>query len=155
MTTIERYALKPAVIGTTGFLMSKSLLPQFVDAKWDRTFSFASDSMVGRLSGMRSISVPVLAGVAVAGGSILAEIAHDYIFSHIHWMDKSSEKVSLLTAGGLSGAGMYGVIYGSNPAAVPELGATSIILAGVASEIVGDMIFTKFVKKPFEDFIHD
>jgi hypothetical protein len=34
---------------------------------------------------------------------------------------------------------MYGVIYGANPAGIQDLGATTIILAGVASEIVGDI----------------
>ena len=155
MTTIERYAMKTAVIGTTGYLMSRTLFPQLIDANWSRTFNFAPGSMLGRFSGTQSVSVPLLAGIAVATGSIFAEVAHDFIFPHIHWLDKSSEKVSLLTAGGLSGAGMYGVIYGANPAGIQDLGATTIILAGVASEIVGDMVYTKFVKKPVEDFFTD
>ena len=103
MTTIERYAVKPAVIGTTGYLMSRTLFPQFIDANWSRTFNFAPDSMLGRFSGTQSLSVPLLAGVAVGLGSVFAEIAHDFIFPHIHWLDKSSEKASIVTAGAASG----------------------------------------------------
>ena len=50
---------------------------------------------------------------------------------------------------------MYGVIYSANPVGIQDLGATTIILAGVASEVVGDMVYTKFVKKPVEDFFED
>lgn len=155
MSSIERYVVKPTVIGTTGFLMSRTLFPQFIDSKWGKTFNFSSDSVLSRFSGAKSVSVPVLAGVAVGVGSVLAELAHDFIFPHIHWLDKSSDKVSMLTAGGLSGAGMYGVLYASNPAGIPQLGATSIILAGIASEIVGDALYSKFVKQPVEAFFTD
>ena len=84
MTTIERYAVKPAVIGTTGYLMSRTIFPQLIDAKWSQTFSFATNSSLGRLSGMQTMSVPMLAGVAVGLGSVVAELAHDFIYPHIH-----------------------------------------------------------------------
>ena len=155
MTTFERYAIKPAVIGTTGFLLSKSVIPSIVDQSWSRTFSFDPSSMLGRLSGTQSIGVPILAGLAVAGGSIFAEILHDAIFPHIHWLEKSSEKATLLTAGAANGAGLAGVLYLGNDKAIGQLGLPTIIGVGMASEILGNEIYSRFVKGTYEGFVED
>jgi hypothetical protein len=97
----------------------------------------------------------MLVGVAVGAGSVLAEVSHQFIFPHIHWLDKSSEKASLVLAGGLSGAGMASILSMSNPAAVNELGLATIIGAGFATELIGDQIYTRFVQKPYESFVND
>jgi predicted Co/Zn/Cd cation transporter (cation efflux family) len=149
-SSVERYVLKPAVIGTTGFLLSKSLLPTVFDSKWSQTFNFGAGSMLSRFSGVRSLSVPVMAGIAIGVGSLIAELAHSYIFPHIHWMDKQSEPVTIAVASGISSIGMYGALYQANPSAITELGAMPIIMAGVISEFVGDTVYTKFVKKNAE-----
>jgi hypothetical protein len=155
MTTIERYIVKPATIGTTAFLMSKTVFPSLVDAKWSKNFSFSNTSMLKAFAGNQSISVPVMAAVAVGVGSVVAELSHDFIFPHIHWLDKSSDKASMFLAGGVSGAGMAGVINLANPRGIAELGLPTILGVGMVSEIVGDTIYSKFVKGAFESFTQD
>jgi hypothetical protein len=52
----------------------------------------------------------------------------------------------LLTAGGVSGLGIAGVMNIANPDSVSQLGLPSIISAGIVSEVVGDKLWT-MVKK--------
>jgi hypothetical protein len=157
MSAIERYALKPMVVGSTGYVLSSAVFSKLIDSRWGSDkFSFASNSALTFLSGGRGeVSVPMLVGVAVGAGSVLAEVSHQFIFPHIHWLDKSSEKASLVLAGGLSGAGMASILSMSNPAAVNELGLATIIGAGFATELIGDQIYTRFVQKPYESFVND
>jgi hypothetical protein len=156
MTTIERYVVKPATIGTTAFLMSKTVFPSLVDASWNKNFVFSSNSMLkGLYGGSTSVSVPVMAGVAVGLGSVVAELSHDFIFPHISWLDKSSDKASMLLAGSTAGLGMAGVISLGNPSGIADLGLPTILGVGMVSEIVGDTIYSKFVKSTFESFTQD
>jgi hypothetical protein len=155
MTTIERYVVKPATIGTTAFLMSKTVFPSLVDAKWSKNFNFSNTSILKGFAGNQSISVPVMAGLAVGVGSIVAELSHDFIFPHVHWLDKSSDKASMIMAGSTAGLGMAGVINLANPSGVSDLGLPTILGVGMVSEIVGDTIYSKFVKGTFESFTQD
>jgi len=155
MTSFKQYTIKPATIGTTAYLMSRTVFPQLIDSKWSKNFTFASDSVFKSLSGTQSLSVPVMAGLAVGLGSVVSEFAHDMIFPHIHFLDKSSDKVALLTAGGISGAGMAGSIYLANPAGINDLGLPTILAVGMASEIVGDQLYSRFVKGTWEAVVDD
>jgi hypothetical protein len=131
------------------------VFPTLVDTKWSKNFSFSSNSMLKAFAGNQSVSVPVMAGVAVGLGSVLAEVSHDFIFPHIHWLEKSSEKASMLLAGGISGAGMAGIINLANPSGVSELGLPTILGFGMVSEIVGDTIYSKFIKGGYESVVND
>jgi hypothetical protein len=128
-----------------------------IDSKWGSSnFSFSSGSMLSFISGgSGTVSVPMLVGVAVGTGSVLAEFAHQFIFPHIHWLDKSSDKASMVLAGGLSGAGMASILSMSNPQAINELGLATIIGAGFATELLGDQIYTRFIQKTYEGFVDD
>ena len=157
MSAFERYALKPAVIGTTGYALSSMVFSKVVDPRWGSSrFSFAPGSVLRYLGGTAGeVSVPLMIGTAVGLGSIVAELSHSYIFPHIHWLDKSSEKASLALASGISGAGMAGVLSLSNPNVINELGLATILGAGVVTELVGDQIYTRFVQKPYESLVSD
>lgn len=156
-STVERYLVKPAVVGVVGYGLSSVVFSKVIDSRWGSDkFSFASNSMLSFLSyGKDTVSVPMLAGTAVMVGSILAEVAHSWVFPHIHFLDKSSEKASLALASGLSGAGMAGVLSVSNPAVINELGLLTILGAGVVTELVGDQVYNRFVKGAFEGIVND
>jgi hypothetical protein len=154
--TISRYAVKPLTIGAVGYAASRTIFPQLLDANWGRKFTFSDTSPLKTLyGGSTSVSVPVMAGIALATGSVLAEVAHEFIFPHVHWLDKSSEKASMLTSGVVAGAGMAAVVAMGNSSGVTELGLPSILAVGVASEIVGDMLYKKFTRSSYESLVVD
>jgi hypothetical protein len=143
---IDRYFLKPTVVGAVGYGMSKAVLPMVLDPSWNQTLNIAPDGFVNKITGQTQVSVPLAVGIAVMLGSIVAEVAHETVFSHIHYLDKASDKTAMLTAGAVAGAGMAGALNATNPGSVARLGLPSIIAAGIASEVVGDLVWSKLKK---------
>ena len=94
-----------------------------------------------------SYTMPLPVGVfaALVGGSLLADVAHDYIFPQIHVEDKVSEPVSAVLAGGINTAGVAGIYYLSNPEIVNALGLPFLAMVGVGSEVIGTYAYEKFL----------
>jgi hypothetical protein len=143
---IDRYFLKPTVVGAVGYGMSKAVLPMVLDPSWNQTLNIAPDGFVNKITGQTQVSVPLAVGIAVMLGSIVAEVAHETVFSHIHYLDKASDKTTLLTSGAVAGGTMAAGMNVANPGSVQRLGLASLIGAGIAAELVGDIVWTK-VKK--------
>jgi hypothetical protein len=145
-STMDRYVWKPTVVGAVGYGMSKAVLPMVFDPSWNQTLNLTPDGVVSKITGQTSLSVPVATAVAVMLGSIVAEFAHEAVFSHIHYLDKASDKTTLLTAGAVAGGSMAAALNVANPGSVARLGLPSIIAAGLGAELIGDMVWSK-VKK--------
>ena len=94
-SAIERYVAKPITVGAAGYALSKVIMPSLVDTNWSRTLTFDQGSMLARFSGKREISMPVLAALAVGLGSVLSEVAHEFVFPHIHYLEKNGEPSAL------------------------------------------------------------
>ena len=90
--------------------------------------------------------MPVVAAVAVGVGSMLSEVSHDYLQSHIHWLDKVNSPASLVLASGVTGTGNVMAYCALNPKAVSELGVMNIAGLGIVSELIGDTVYSKFAK---------
>jgi hypothetical protein len=144
---LEHFVVKPAVVGGVAYAaLSTGKLNGVYGSKWSDSVSFATGSPIASLlDGRTSIPMPMLAGLGIAAGSLLSEVTHNYLFPHIHWLDKSSEKVSLATAGAIAGAGTYGVIQMSNDRASADLGLSTILLAAVVSEFAGDYVYGTWI----------
>jgi hypothetical protein len=50
---------------------------------------------------------------------------------------------------------MAGIVAMGNSSGVTELGLPSILAVGVASEIVGDMLYKKFTRSSYESLVVD
>lgn len=146
-SAVERYLAKPITVGAAGYALSKVIMPSLVDTNWSRTLSFDQGSMLARFSGKREISMPVLAALAVGLGSVLSEVAHEFVFPHIHYLEKNGEPSALAVASAVSSAGLYGGLYSAQPEAITALGPVPIIALGVTSEIVGDYLYANVIKK--------
>jgi hypothetical protein len=84
-------------------------------------------------------------GISVMIGSVLAELAHSYIFPQVHFLDKMSEPVSAVVAGGACTVGAMTMFYLSDPKIINDLGIPLIVASAFLSEVSGDYIFTKFL----------
>ena len=135
-STIQRYLLKPATVGAVSYAGQQ----MFIDGK------------TIRISG-KEYPLAMVASGAVAVGSLFAEIAHDYIVPHIHWLDKISEPSSLALASGVTGGGNVGAYYLLNPKAINELGVSNLFLLGAGSELVGDTVYSKAVLPMFQNLM--
>ena len=133
---IQRYVLKPATIGATSYVAQN----MFIKGKTIRIKGPTYD-------------LALVASGAVAVGSVLAEVAHDYIMPHIHYLDKMSEPASLALAGGSTGLGNLGAYYILNPKAIPELGTGNLFLLGAVSELVGDTLYSKLVSPTLQSMV--
>ena len=91
--------------------------------------------------------VPLFAatGVALAVGSGLAEIAHDYIFPQIHALEKLSEPVSATVSAGIAGSATVGTFYLSNPQAVDDIGLPMLLAYGAGIDAASQYITEKFI----------
>ena len=87
---IQRYVLKPAVVGGVAYAGNSML--NLVDGKTINV-------------GGKKYPLPVVAAVAVGVGSMLSEVSHDYLLPHIHWLDKVNSPASLALASGVTGTG--------------------------------------------------
>jgi len=94
-----------------------------------------------------------VASGAVALGSMLAEVAHDYVVPHIHYLDRLSEPASLALAVGVTASGNIGTYYLLNPKAVAELGVGNLALLGAVSELVGDTMWAKGIKPVIDSMV--
>jgi len=95
----------------------------------------------------------LVASGAVALGSMLAEVAHDYIVENVHYLDKISEPASLALASGITGGGNVGAYYLLNQKAVGELGTANLFLLGSVSELVGDTLWAKGIKPVIDSMV--
>jgi hypothetical protein len=93
----------------------------------------------------QNFSLALGVGMAVLGGSVVAELIHSYVFPHIHALDKMSEPVSAVLAGASNSVGATAVFYLSDKTIVNDLGLPMIVAGAMFSEIVGDYVYTKFV----------
>jgi hypothetical protein len=151
---LERYFVKPALVGGITYVgLSSKMLNPLIGSKWSGNLSFQSGSVLSTvMGGKTSLAVPAVVGVSIGLGSLLAEVFHDQIFPHIHWMEKASENSAMITAGGITGIGTYALLQNSNNKVPSELGATQIVVAGILAEYVGDMVWTKVLKRQVEAF---
>ena len=135
---IQRYVLKPATVGGVAYLGNN----MFISGKQIKIRGTEYD-------------LAMVASGAVALGSILSEIAHDYIVPHIHYLDKLNEPAALALASATTGGGNVAVHYLSrgDGKAVEALGAGNLFLLGAVSEMVGDTVFSKFVAPTIQSMV--
>ena len=135
---IQRYVLKPATVGGVAYLGNNMFIS-------------------GKTIKIRGQEYPltVVASGAVALGSVLSEIAHDYIVPHIHYLDKIAEPSSLALASATTGGGNVAVHYQSrgDGKGVEALGAGNLFLLGAVSEMVGDTVFSKCVNPTLQSMV--
>ena len=93
-----------------------------------------------------SIPIPTAAaiGLAVAGGSITADLAHDYLLPHINKSAKLTQIESTLLQIGVTGAATSAIIIYGLGAPVENLPTT--FLLGAGSAVAGDYIDVKLFK---------
>jgi hypothetical protein len=76
---IDRYVVKPALVGGVAYGMSTAVLPRVMDEAWNKTLNFSPGGIVSKITGMESVSVPVAVGLATMLGSMLAEWTHEAV----------------------------------------------------------------------------
>ena len=135
---IQRYVLKPATVGGVAYLGNNMFIS-------------------GKQIKIRGQEYPlaVVASGAVAIGSVLSEIAHDYIVPEIHYLDILNTPASLALASGTTGAGNVAVHYLSrgDGKGVEALGVGNLFLLGALREIVGDSIWSKGIKPTLDTMV--
>ena len=135
---IQRYVLKPATVGGVAYLGNNMFIS-------------------GKTIKIRGQEYPlaVVASGAVAVGSVLSEIAHDWIVPEIHYLDKLNAPASLALASATTGGGNVAVHYLSrgDGKGVEALGAGNLFLLGCVSEMVGDTVFSKFVAPTIQSMV--
>ena len=119
--------------------------------------SYTSQNMFidGKTIRIKGVEYPLamVASGAVALGSMLAEIAHDYVVPHIHYLDKMAEPSSLALASATTGGGNVGAYYILNPKAVSELRTANLFLLGSVSELIGDSVWSKGLKPVIDSMV--
>jgi len=135
---IQRYVLKPATAGGVAYLGNN----MFISGKQIKIRGTEYD-------------LAMVASGAVALGSILSEVAHDWIVPHIHYLDKLNEPAALALASATTGGGNVAVHYLSrgDGKGVEALGAGNLFLLGSVSEIIGDSIWSKGIKPTLDTMI--
>ena len=135
---IQRYVLKPATVGSVAYLGNK----MFISGK--------SIKIRGQ-----EYPLAVVASGAVALGSVLSEMASEYILPHIHYLDRLNEPASLALTSGTTGVANVGIHYLSrgDGKGVEALGAGNLFLLGSLSEVVGDTIWSKGIKPTLDTMV--
>jgi len=90
-----------------------------------------------------SMPVPLAIGLAVAGGSLIASQAHDWLLPYINKSEKMSNIESALLQIGISGGGTAAIlVYGAH---APVSNIPNMFLLGAGSSVAGEYIYVKFI----------
>lgn len=117
--------VKPLVVAAVGAGIFSYLAP-------DKTMEV---SLLGR-----SIAAWQAAAIGFGGGSLVADLAHQYILPEFPIDDKLSYSSSMLLAPVITGAAGSILFYIMNPKSISEAGG-SIFLTGAAAEVGGMYAF--------------
>lgn len=121
--------LKPAVVGASCALLTRTM--------------FGSQTANAN-NGLPSVKFWLLNGGLAFGGSMLADIAHQYVFPELPVNNKMAFTVSSLVAPAITGAAVAagGFIYNSE--LVAQAGG-SMFMYGAGSELAGNYLFEAVV----------
>ena len=138
-TRMQRYFFKPATVGGIAYLGNSMFIS-------------------GKKITLRGSEYPLamVAAAAVAAGSLLAEISHDYVQPMVHTFDKLSEPVSLAVAAGVTGGGNVAAHYllRGDGKSVAQLGPSNLFLLGALSEMVGDTVYARGILPTFQSLVY-
>lgn len=93
---------------------------------------------------------PLVAGAAMAGASLVADLAHSYIFPLVFHSQKWEDGVAPYVEAGMMGAAFVGVCSAANSNLVKVAGVPRLILYGAILGAVGSYLTERFVTPTLE-----
>jgi hypothetical protein len=103
-------------------------------------------SMVGpdadvRLPGGSTVSLPVFAAGASAVGSVVSDLAHNYIFSFLPLDQKYENTEAMAVSAGVSVGSFYAVSAAVSSALPAQIGMVEIAGTALLSNAIGDYVY--------------
>ena len=103
-------------------------------------------SMVGadadvRLPGGSTVSLPVFAAGASAMGSVVSDLAHNYIFSFLPLDQKYENTEAMAVSAGVSVGSFYAVSAAVSSALPAQIGMVEIAGTALLSNAIGDYVY--------------
>ena len=132
MDSLSKYVAKPATCGIIAYAASAYMHPN-------------ATLLVSAMGG-KAVSLPLATAAFVAIVSIVADLTHDVVLSHIPITEgKLKEPVAASVAVATNTAAVSAALYLSNPAALQELGFGEIVVESAISELGGDWIWRHYI----------
>jgi hypothetical protein len=103
-------------------------------------------SMVGadadvRLPGGSTVSLPVFAAGASAMGSVVSDLAHNYIFSFLPLDQKYENTEAMVVSAGVSVGSFYAVSAAVSSTLPAQIGMVEIAGTALLSNAIGDYVY--------------
>ena len=103
-------------------------------------------SMVGvdadvRLPGGSTVSLPVFAAGATAVGSVVSDLAHNYIFSFLPLDQKYENTEAMAVSAGVSVGSFYAVSAAVSSTLPAQIGMVEIAGTALLSNAIGDYVY--------------
>ena len=103
-------------------------------------------SMVGadadvRLPGGSTVSLPVFAAGASAMGSVVSDLAHNYIFSFLPLDQKYENTEAMAVSAGVSVGSFYAVSAAVSSSLPAQIGMVEIAGTALLSNAIGDYVY--------------
>jgi hypothetical protein len=99
-----------------------------------------ADAVVG-LPGGRSVPLPVFATGASAMGSVVSDLAHNYIFSFLPLDQKDENTEAMAVSAGVSIESFYSVFAAVSSDLPGEIGLAELAGTALLSNAIGDCVY--------------
>ena len=107
-----------------------------------------ADAVVG-LPGGRSVPLPVFAAGASAMGSVVSDIAHNYIFSFLPLDQKYENTEAMAVSAGVSIGSFYAVSAAVSSDLPGEIGLVELAGTALLSNAIGDYVYMSVLAPMF------
>ena len=126
-------ALKAASVGASAYGLMYAFGPQAVVA----------------IPGGSTIPLPLFAAGAAATGSVVSDLAHNYIFSFLPLEQKFENTEAMAVSAGVSVGSFYAVAAATSSSLPADLGMVTIAGTALVSNAIGDYVYSAVLAPMF------